>query len=146
MDPAGDRQQRPTFPGFASQVSSASQSSSSLSTLASPSVFAVSGATSQQAQSHAGVPMPPSSPVPQSNFFGSLPPGNMAAAQAAQVQRAPQQVSRTASVDYQPNRDGAGRTAQETAAYLNEYSLVAEAAKRAQMAVLMRDMEGVELS
>ncbi|KAL1649177.1 hypothetical protein SLS58_001751 [Diplodia intermedia] len=141
MDSAGDRQQRPAFPGFASQVSSASQSSSSLSTLASPSVFA----TSQQAQ-HAGVPMPPSSPVPQSNYFGSLPPGNMAAAQAAQAQRAPPQVSRTASVDYQPNRDGAGRTAQETAAYLNEYSLVAEAAKRAQMAVLMRDMEGVELS
>lgn len=28
---------------------------------------------------------------------------------------------------------------------LSEYVLVAEAAKRAQMAVLMRDMEGVEL-
>lgn len=28
---------------------------------------------------------------------------------------------------------------------LSEYALVAEAAKRAQMAVLMRDMEGVEL-
>jgi hypothetical protein len=28
---------------------------------------------------------------------------------------------------------------------LSEYTLVAEAAKRAQMAVLMRDMEGVEL-
>jgi hypothetical protein len=28
---------------------------------------------------------------------------------------------------------------------LNEFALVAEAAKRAQMAVLMRDMEGVEL-
>lgn len=90
--------------------------------------------------------MPPSSPVQQSHFFGSLHPGNMAAAQPAQVQRPQQQASRSTSWEYQPNRNGAGQTAQETMAYLNEYNLVAEAAKRAQMAVLMRDMEGVELS
>ncbi|KAB2573802.1 hypothetical protein BFW01_g1009 [Lasiodiplodia theobromae] len=143
MDSAGNRQQRPAFPGSASQVSSASQSSSSLSTLASPSVFSsVSGTASQQPFS--GVPMPPSSPAPQANYFGSLQP------ETQQVQRAgaaaAPQISRTASLEYQPNREGAGRTAQETVTYLNEYSLVAEAAKRAQMAVLMRDMEGVELS
>ncbi|KAF1815535.1 hypothetical protein P152DRAFT_188341 [Eremomyces bilateralis CBS 781.70] len=43
---------------------------------------------------------------------------------------------------YPPN---AGTTAAETAAFLEDYGLVAEAAKRAQIACLMRDMEGVEL-
>lgn len=46
---------------------------------------------------------------------------------------------------YQPDRSGAGATAQETARYISDYGLVAEAAKRAQMAVLTRDLEGVEL-
>ncbi|KAF2817708.1 uncharacterized protein BDZ99DRAFT_366883, partial [Mytilinidion resinicola] len=52
---------------------------------------------------------------------------------------------RQSSFDYRPNRDGAGRTNGETKNLLSEYALVAEAAKRAQMAVLMRDLEGVEL-
>jgi hypothetical protein len=46
---------------------------------------------------------------------------------------------------YVPDRAGAGSTAQETRSYIDNFALVAEAAKRAQMAVLMRDMEGVEL-
>ncbi|KAF4314183.1 hypothetical protein GTA08_BOTSDO01641 [Botryosphaeria dothidea] len=146
MDATGSRQQRPSFPvAGGSQVSSASQSSSSLSTLATPSAFAIPGAV-QQSQSQTGVPMPPSSPVQQGHFFGSLHPENMAAAQTAQPQRPQPQASRSTSWEYRPNRDNAGRTAQETMSYLNEYNLVAEAAKRAQMAVLMRDMEGMEMS
>lgn len=47
---------------------------------------------------------------------------------------------------YAPERGNAGSTAQETRSYIDNFALVAEAAKRAQMAVLMRDMEGVELS
>lgn len=47
--------------------------------------------------------------------------------------------------EYRPNREDAGRTAAETANLLNEYNLIAEAAKRAQMAVLMRDLDAVEL-
>jgi hypothetical protein len=47
--------------------------------------------------------------------------------------------------NYQPNRDGAGRTAAETNQFLNHQALLAEAAKRAQMAVVMRDIEGMEL-
>ncbi|KIW01763.1 uncharacterized protein PV09_06936 [Verruconis gallopava] len=47
--------------------------------------------------------------------------------------------------DYVPDRGTAGSTAQETRNYIDNFALVAEAAKRAQMAVLMRDMEGVEL-
>jgi len=46
---------------------------------------------------------------------------------------------------YAPERTGAGATAQETTTFIRDYALVAEAAKRAQMAVLMREMEGVEL-
>jgi hypothetical protein len=45
----------------------------------------------------------------------------------------------------QPDRAGAGTTAQETARYMSEYGLVAEAAKRAEMAVLMRDLGGLDL-
>ena len=47
---------------------------------------------------------------------------------------------------YAPERSNAGATAQETRNYIDQFALVAEAAKRAQMAVLMRDMEGVELT
>jgi hypothetical protein len=47
---------------------------------------------------------------------------------------------------YEPERSAAGSTAQETRSYIDNFALVAEAAKRAQMAVLMRDMEGVELT
>lgn len=138
MDSAGARQQRPA----ASTVSSASQSSSSLSTLASSSAFPIPGQTSHQAP--AG-PLRTSSPVQQGQFFGSLHPDTMSA-QSTQTQLPQQQAPTSNSWDYQPNRNGAGQTAQETMSYLNEYNLVAEAAKRAQMAVLMRDMEGVELS
>ncbi|KAF1967885.1 hypothetical protein BU23DRAFT_378704, partial [Bimuria novae-zelandiae CBS 107.79] len=60
-----------------------------------------------------------------------------------QMQMPPMQ--RYRSFEYQPNRDGAGRTATETQNYLNQAALLAEAAKRAQMAVVMRDLDGMEL-
>ena len=47
--------------------------------------------------------------------------------------------------NYEPDRAGAGATTQETARFMSEYGLVAEAAKRAQMAVLMRDLGGLDL-
>jgi hypothetical protein len=47
--------------------------------------------------------------------------------------------------EYRPDRSGAGRTAAETGQFLREYSLLAEAAKRAQMAVLARDLESMEM-
>lgn len=56
-----------------------------------------------------------------------------------------QQSGRVEGYQYQPDRSGAGATAQETAQYISDYGLVAEAARRAQMAVLMRDLEGVDL-
>ena len=67
----------------------------------------------------------------------------MAAQMAVQQQQQQQQYM--SGYQYQPDRAGAGTTAQETNAYINQYGLVAEAAKRAQMAVLERDLNGVEL-
>lgn len=46
---------------------------------------------------------------------------------------------------YQSDRQRSGTSAQETNAYINNYALLAEAAKRAQMAVLERDLGGVDL-
>ncbi|KAK8154554.1 hypothetical protein IWX90DRAFT_489978 [Phyllosticta citrichinensis] len=111
----------------------------------------IAGASSQPQQHHTSAPIPPSSPVQQTHFMGSIPAATATALPAGQPQFPVQQpqapaAARPSGWDYNPNREGAGRTTQETAAFLNEYSLVAEAAKRAQMAVLMRDMEAVELS
>jgi hypothetical protein len=47
---------------------------------------------------------------------------------------------------YQPQRDGAGATANQTTALISDLNLVAEAAKRAQVACLMRDMDEMELA
>ncbi|KAF2654615.1 hypothetical protein K491DRAFT_553082, partial [Lophiostoma macrostomum CBS 122681] len=60
-------------------------------------------------------------------------------------QHQPQNVQSPPAYSYQPNRQGAGQTAAETTNFLNQTALLAEAAKRAQMAVLMRDVEGMEL-
>ncbi|OAG09349.1 uncharacterized protein CC84DRAFT_1069194, partial [Paraphaeosphaeria sporulosa] len=54
-------------------------------------------------------------------------------------------MQRYRSFEYQPNRDGAGRTAGETQNFLNQAALLAEAAKRAQMACVMRDLDSMEL-
>ncbi|KAK7539247.1 hypothetical protein IWX49DRAFT_230221 [Phyllosticta citricarpa] len=142
---------RPAFTVGPESASSVSRSSSSLSTMSSAAV-PIAGASSQSQQpQNSSAPIPPSSPVQQTHFMGSIPAATAAPPPARQLQFPPQQsqapaTARPGGWDYNPNREGAGRTAQETAAFLNEYSLVAEAAKRAQMAVLMRDMEAVELS
>ncbi|KAF1962212.1 hypothetical protein CC80DRAFT_399682 [Byssothecium circinans] len=66
--------------------------------------------------------------------------------QQAQLQQQQVQPSQPDAVfDYQPNRQGAGTTAAETANYLSQAALLAEAAKRAQMAVVMRDLDSMEL-
>jgi hypothetical protein len=70
----------------------------------------------------------------QQTFYGAL-----------GQQQPRQQAQRHPSFEYRPNRDGAGQSASETTAYLNQAALLAEAAKRAQLAVVMRDIEGMEL-
>jgi hypothetical protein len=125
---------RPVFPTLQdSQNSSAFQSYSSSASLATPS-------------SASSAPMPsPSANRPQQQqqgFFGSLNDQ-----QQAQQQQQPQMppLQRHPTFEYQPNRDGAGQTAAETANFLNQTALLAEAAKRAQMACVMRDLDGMEL-
>jgi hypothetical protein len=63
----------------------------------------------------------------------------------AQQQQQQQQPAGQANYQYNPDRTGAGATAQETSGFIKDYALVAEAAKRAQMAVMMRDFGEVEL-
>jgi hypothetical protein len=62
--------------------------------------------------------------------------------QQTQQPKGPQ---RHPSFEYQPNRAGAGQTAGETTNFLSQMALLNEAAKRAQIAVVMRDIEGMEL-
>jgi hypothetical protein len=57
----------------------------------------------------------------------------------------PQAPQRHPSFEYRPNRDGAGQTAAETTNYLSQMALLNEAAKRAQMACVMRDIGEMEL-
>jgi hypothetical protein len=85
------------------------------------------------------MPSPSATRPQQQGFFGSL----NGQQQAQQQQKPPLQ--RHPTFEYQPNREGAGRTAAETSNYLNQAALLAEAAKRAQMAVVMRDLDGMEL-
>jgi hypothetical protein len=124
---------RPVFPTLQdSQNSSAFQSYSSSASLATPS-------------SASSAPMPsPSANRPQQQqqgFFGSF------HGQQPQQQQQPQMppLQRHPTFEYQPNRNGAGQTAAETANFLNQTALLAEAAKRAQMACVMRDLDGMEL-
>ncbi|KAL1592813.1 hypothetical protein SLS60_011229 [Paraconiothyrium brasiliense] len=83
----------------------------------------------------------PTSPQPPQNFFGSL--NGQPQSQQGQAEMPPMQ--RYRSFEYQPNRGGAGQTAAETQNFLNQAALLAEAAKRAQMAVVMRDLDSMEL-
>ncbi|KAH8724095.1 hypothetical protein GQ44DRAFT_683910 [Phaeosphaeriaceae sp. PMI808] len=64
---------------------------------------------------------------------------------STQQHQQPQGPQRHPSFEYRPNREGAGQTAAETTNYLSQMALLNEAAKRAQMAVVMRDIEGMEL-
>ncbi|KAF2199465.1 hypothetical protein GQ43DRAFT_114653 [Delitschia confertaspora ATCC 74209] len=117
-------------PGFSNVQSSASTTSTA-------SAFQTHSSTSSfSSPSSESAPLPsPSTSYQNTSFFGSL-----AHQQQQNAQTQPQSTN-----DYRPSRDSTGRTTTETNAYLNDFALLAEAAKRAQMACLMRDMEGVEL-
>ncbi|KAF2867618.1 hypothetical protein BDV95DRAFT_610531 [Massariosphaeria phaeospora] len=122
---------RPAFPHLqhstsSSQSSTTYQSYSGTSSLATP-----------MSASSAPLPSPSASQPPRQGFFGSL---NQ---QPTQQVQPPSQTQ--SSSNYQPARGGAGQTAAETNSFLSQTGLLAEAAKRAQMAVVMRDIEGMEL-
>ncbi|CAO2651986.1 Nn.00g002690.m01.CDS01 [Neocucurbitaria sp. VM-36] len=121
---------RPAFAPLQSSPSSHATSYSSTSSLA-----------SRSSTASAPMPSPSSIPQQQQQFFGSLNQQTQPSHQQQRMQ-APQ---RHPSFEYQPNRTGAGQTAAETTNYLNQAALLAEAAKRAQMACVMRDIGDMEL-
>ena len=82
-------------------------------------------------------PLPSPSQTHQAQYFGTLPTRQ-------QVQAVQQPQSQRRDSVYQGQRGGVGG-APETAPFLADFSLLAEAAKRAQMACLMRDFGDVEL-
>jgi len=86
------------------------------------------------------MPSPSATRPQQQGFFGSL-----NGQQQAQQQQQMPPLQRHPTFEYQPNRAGAGQTAGETVNFLNQAALLAEAAKRAQMACVMRDLDGMEL-
>jgi hypothetical protein len=65
--------------------------------------------------------------------------------QPSQQQQQQQACSQGSGHQYCPDRSSSGATAQETNSHLHQYSLIAEAAKRAQLALLEREMEGMEM-
>lgn len=116
---------RPTFAPLQSANSSQTSTFNSTSSVASQSSLSSAPSTS-----------PSSSNSQQQQFYGSL--NTPQPRQQMQPQRHP-------SFDYLPNRQGAGQSAGETSQYLDQMALLAEAAKRAQIACVMRDIEGMEL-
>ncbi|KAF2221912.1 hypothetical protein BDZ85DRAFT_134792 [Elsinoe ampelina] len=120
--------------------SSAFQSSSSLSSISSLNTN-VSASTSPMASQDSQFPQRFSAPLPSpsqttqaQHYFASL----QMQTQQAPPQPSPQQAS------FMGQRGGQGGMP-ETAPFLNNLNLVAEAAKRAQMACLMRDFGECEL-
>jgi hypothetical protein len=120
----------PSRPAFSALQSSATSTASYTSTSASTS----------RSSTQSAPPVSPSTSPQNHQYFGSL---NQQSQQAHQQPRL--QAQRHPSFEYQPNRSGAGQTAAETTNYLNQAALLAEAAKRAQMACVMRDLDGMEL-
>lgn len=165
--------QRPTYPHLStvpvtlpstpssSTPSSAFNSSSSLSAYptmrsSNPLNTAHYSTHSQQPTYASSAPLP--SPLGQqsSHYFGSIASSSTGASghahqvhnqAAASVQATTRQANGSQSQVQQQHvgqRGGEGG-APETAPFLNNFNLVAEAAKRAQMACLMRDLGDVEL-
>ncbi|CZR53246.1 uncharacterized protein PAC_03124 [Phialocephala subalpina] len=79
---------------------------------------------------------------PQHNYFSHQSSSSSSTAQSSGPTSAPQTQSQQQA--YQPP-PAPQRPNDTTSPFLRDFNLVAEAAKRAQMAVLMRDLEGVAI-
>ncbi|GAB7340467.1 hypothetical protein MBLNU457_6893t1 [Dothideomycetes sp. NU457] len=129
-----------------SSISSIASTSSQSSTLPS---HQGSPDFSTSTWSSAPLPSPSQSPLqPQSQYFDAY----MQQQQQQRQQQQPQQTQqdeaymrqRQQSFDFQAQR-GMQTNQPTTAPFLQDFSLLAEAAKRAQMACLMRDIDDMEL-
>lgn len=146
--------QRPPYPQLPTQSAPASASTSvfqSSSSLASLSSIQQSNAVPQsspnmlqQQTPWASAPLPSPSTQQPMSYFGSLSQSQHAPTSHPGQQRVPQQYQAAPSGPYFGQR-GDGRGVSETAPFLKDFSLVAEAAKRAQMACLTRDLGEVGL-
>ena len=143
--------QRPQYPQVAPQstptspsqsVFQSSSSLASLSTVNSSSSQRMPGTLQTQQQGYASAPLPSPSSSQPTGYFGSF-------TQQAPTSHPSQQHHRTSQTQtvagaYLGQRgDGSGTP--ETAPFLKDFNLVAEAAKRAQMACLARDLGEVGL-
>ncbi|PVI05275.1 hypothetical protein DM02DRAFT_610874 [Periconia macrospinosa] len=131
---------RPTFPTHQSSMNS-SQTPSTFQSYSS----SISSLTAPSPASSAPLPSPSISRNTQSFFSPADLQQHQSQQQHAQQQQHQQSSQSSLGFGYTPNRQGAGATAAETANYLSQAALLAEAAKRAQMAVVMRDLDGMEL-
>ncbi|KAK3051558.1 hypothetical protein LTR09_007213 [Extremus antarcticus] len=143
--------QRPSYPQAttqsASQPSSVFQSSASISTMNAGHHYSQQQQQPHMLQTHqpgmASAPLPSPSASQPSAYFGSISQqAPTSHPNQLQQQRIPQGQAGTGS--YLGQRGDGGGTP-ETAPFLKDFNLVAEAAKRAQMACLARDMGDVGL-
>ena len=148
--------QRPAYPQISSSSSAASSSdntptstpssafnsSSSLSYTTSPNgSSATPAAANMPQQMFTSAPMPSPSVVQRQSYFGST----SGQGPTSHPEQQPSQQHRTSVCQQHMGQRGGGHGAPETAPFLQDFNLVAEAAKRAQTACLMRDFDEMEL-
>lgn len=141
--------QRPSYPQVpaddspTSATSSVFNSSSSLNSISATSASSSAPSSiDMPQQSFASAPLPsPNSSSQRQNYFGSI----SAQGPTSHPDQFSGQQHRIPACQQHVGQRGNGAGAPETAPFLQDFNLVAEAAKRAQMACLMRDFGDVEL-
>jgi len=143
------QQQRPAYPQIAAQsapitpAGSAFQSSSSLASVNSMNLNSQQQAGLQvQQPGFASAPLPSPSAQQPAGYFGAF---SQAAPTSHPSQQARIPQSNQMQAGFSGQRGGSTGGSSETAPFLQDFSLVAEAAKRAQMACLARDLGDVGL-
>ena len=124
-----------------SNQSSAFNSSSSLSFTPTSSAASSTPSSVNMPQQLSSAPMPSPSCAQRQNYFGSM----SAQGPTSHPELQPSQQHRTSVSQQHVGQRGNGNGLPETAPFLQDFNLVAEAAKRAQTACLMRDFGDMEL-
>ena len=143
--------QRPSYPQVVHQSAPTSpsasvyQSTSSLSSISSINTTLAQNSSNMLQTQQAGftsAPLPSPSSGQPTGYFGSMTQQHPPTSHPSQQQQRISQ-NQTAAGTYLGQRGGGG--APETAPFLKDFNLVAEAAKRAQMACLTRDLGDIGL-
>jgi hypothetical protein len=140
--------QRPSYPQVSSDSSQSSNQSSAFNSSSSLNFTPTSSAASStpssvnmQQQAFSSAPMPSPSCSQRQNYFGSM----SAQGPTSHPELQASQQHRTSVSQQHVGQRGNGNGLPETAPFLQDFNLVAEAAKRAQTACLMRDFGDMEL-